>query len=156
MKKIIKIVVLVLVGLFIISQIVEFVDDIQREKKQAEQAANYDRSKSIGYQVVKNAMDAYNQEEIEPGDDAEPVFDETYTDGNGTEWVFSRKGEKGIQLTIKGKQKSYYLEKITTGVYNVFRSDRYVDEGYRLRMIDDGHSIEVTKDNKTTVFTVGG
>ena len=153
MKKIIKIVVLVFVGLFIISQVIETFDEVKREEQQAKAALNYDRAQSIGYKMVQNTLESAN-EKIEPGDDVEPVFDQPYSDEKGDEWVFSRKGEKGIDATLKSKQRIYNLEKIETGVYNTYRPNRYVSEGYIIRMINDGQAIEVTKDKKKTIFTL--
>ena len=141
MAKWLKIIGGVLVGLFIISQIVESIDQWKLEQRQAEQRSHIDKTKTIGYQMVQNAIESAT-EVIETGDDVEPILDVPYSDADGEEWVFGRNIEGGLQVVYnKGGRHVYNLEKATTGVYNLFVPKRYVSEN--MRMIDDGRAIEV-------------
>jgi len=158
MKKIIKIVAIVLIGGMLISKAMEEYDKMQREAEREASMQNFDKTKSIGYQMVKNAIES-GTEVIEPGDDVEPVFDQPYVSNeDGDEWTFWRKGKVGVNAMLKSKQVILRLEKLTTGVYDTYsteRPDAYVTEGYVIRMINDGKAIEVTKDKKkTTVYTL--
>ena len=119
---------------------------------------SFDKTKSIGYQMVKNALESGN-EVIEPGDDVEPAFNQPYrSDEDGDEWTFWRRGEVGVNGMLKSKQVVLRLKRIETGVYDTYsteRPDAYISEGYVIRMINDGKAIEVTKDKKTTtVYTL--
>ena len=70
MKKVLKWIVVVLFGLYVVSQVMEFIDEQQREAKQKEKTSNFDPTKSISYKVVQNAMKAAT-EQIEDGDGEE-------------------------------------------------------------------------------------
>lgn len=160
MKKIIKIVAIVLIGGMFISKAMEEFDKMQRESKREQSMQNFDKTKSIGYQVVKNAIESGN-EDIEPGDDVEPSFDQPYrSDENGDEWTFWRRGETGVNAMLKSEQRAYRLEKLATGVYDVCSTDNpdsylNVGVGYTIRMINGGQAIEVTKERKgTTIYTL--
>ena len=157
MKKIIKIVAIVLIGGMFISKAMEEFDKMQRESKREQSMQNFDKTKSIVYQMIKNAIE--NEEVIETGDDVEPVFNQPYiSNEDGDEWTFWRKGEVGVNAMLKSKQVILKLEKLATGVYDTYsteRPDAYVSEGYIIRMIHDGKAIEVIKDKKkTTVYTL--
>lgn len=158
MKKIIKIVAIVLIGGMLISKALEEYDRMQRKSEREQSMKSFDKTKSIGYQMVKNALESGN-EVIEPGDDVEPAFNQLYrSDEDGDEWTFWRRGEIGVNGMLKSKQVVLRLKRIETGVYDTYsteRPDAYVSEGYVIRMINDGKAIEVTKDKKTTtVYTL--
>ena len=158
MKKIIKIVAIVLIGGMLISKALEEYDRMQRKSEREQSMKSFDKTKSIGYQMVKNALESGN-EVIEPGDDVEPAFNQPYrSDEDGDEWTFWRRGEIGVNGMLKSKQVVLRLKRIETGVYDTYsteRPDAYVSEGYVIRMINDGKAIEVTKDKKTTmVYTL--
>ncbi len=158
MKKIIKIVAIVLIGGMLISKALEEYDRMQRKSEREQSMKSFDKTKSIGYQMVKNAIESGN-EVIEPGDDVEPAFNQPYrSDEDGDEWTFWRRGEIGVNGMLKSKQVVLRLKRIETGVYDTYsteRPDAYVSEGYVIRMINDGKAIEVTKDKKTTtVYTL--
>lgn len=160
MTKIIKIAAIVLIGLMLISKGLEKYDEIQRKEQREQAYKNFDKTKSIGYQVVKNAIESGN-EDIEPGDDVEPSFDQPYrSDENGDEWTFWRRGETGVNAMLKSEQRAYRLEKLATGVYDVCSTDNpdsylNVGVGYTIRMINGGQAIEVTKERKgTTIYTL--
>ena len=158
MKKIIKIVAIVLIGGMLISKALEEYDRMQRKSEREQSLKSFDKTKSIGYQMVKNAIESGN-EVIEPGDDVEPAFNQPYrSDEDGDEWTFWRRGEVGVNGMLKSKQVVLRLKRIETGVYDTYsteRPDAYVSEGYVIRMINDGKAIEVTKDKKTTtVYTL--
>lgn len=158
MKKIIKIVAIVLIGGMLISKALEEYDRMQRKSEREQSMKSFDKTKSIGYQMVKNALESGN-EVIEPGDDVEPAFNQPYrSDEDGDEWTFWRRGEVGVNGMLKSKQVVLRLKRIETGVYDTYsteRPDAYVSEGYVIRMINDGKAIEVTKDKKTTtVYTL--
>lgn len=158
MKKIIKIVAIVLIGGMLISKALEEYDRMQRKSEREQSMKSFDKTKSIGYQMVKNAIESGN-EVIEPGDDVEPAFNQPYrSDEDGDEWTFWRRGEVGVNGMLKSKQVVLRLKRIETGVYDTYsteRPDAYVSEGYVIRMINDGKAIEVTKDKKTTtVYTL--
>lgn len=158
MKKIIKIVAIVLIGGMLISKALEEYDRMQRKSEREQSLKSFDKTKSIGYQMVKNAIESGN-EVIEPGDDVEPAFNQPYrSDEDGDEWTFWRRGEIGVNGMLKSKQVVLRLKRIETGVYDTYsteRPDAYVSEGYVIRMINDGKAIEVTKDKKTTtVYTL--
>ena len=158
MKKIIKIVAIVLIGGMLISKALEEYDRMQRKSEREQSMKSFDKTKSIGYQMVKNALESGN-EVIEPGDDVEPAFNKPYrSDEDGDEWTFWRRGEVGVNGMLKSKQVVLRLKRIETGVYDTYsteRPDAYVSEGYVIRMINDGKAIEVTKDKKTTtVYTL--
>jgi len=158
MKKIIKIVAIVLIGGMLISKALEEYDRMQRKSEREQSMKSFDKTKSIGYQMVKNAIESGN-EVIEPGDDVEPAFNQPYrSDEDGDEWTFWRRGEIGVNGMLKSKQVILRLKRIETGVYDTYsteRPDAYVSEGYVIRMINDGKAIEVTKDKKTTtVYTL--
>ncbi len=158
MKKIIKIVAIVLIGGMLISKALEEYDRMQRKSEREQSMKSFDKTKSIGYQMVKNALESGN-EVIEPGDDVEPAFNQPYrSDEDGDEWTFWRRGEVGVNGMLKSKQVVLRLKRIETGVYDTYsteRPDAYISEGYVIRMINDGKAIEVTKDKKTTtVYTL--
>ena len=158
MKKIIKIVAIVLIGGMLISKAMEEYDRMQRKSEREQSMKSFDKTKSIGYQMVKNALESGN-EVIEPGDDVEPAFNQPYrSDEDGDEWTFWRRGEVGVNGMLKSKQVVLRLKRIETGVYDTYsteRPDAYISEGYVIRMINDGKAIEVTKDKKTTtVYTL--
>lgn len=158
MKKIIKIVAIVLIGGMLISKALEEYDRMQRKSEREQSMKSFDKTKSIGYQMVKNALESGN-EVIEPGDDVEPAFNQPYrSDEDGDEWTFWRRGEIGVNGMLKSKQVVLRLKRIETGVYDTYsteRPDAYISEGYVIRMINDGKAIEVTKDKKTTtVYTL--
>ena len=158
MKKIIKIVAIVLIGGMLISKALEEYDRMQRKSEREQSMKSFDKTKSIGYQMVKNAIESGN-EVIEPGDDVEPAFNQPYrSEEDGDEWTFWRRGEIGVNGMLKSKQVVLRLKRIETGVYDTYsteRPDAYVSEGYVIRMINDGKAIEVTKDKKTTtVYTL--
>ena len=158
MKKIIKIVAIVLIGGMLISKALEEYDRMQRKSERKQSMKSFDKTKSIGYQMVKNALESGN-EVIEPGDDVEPAFNQPYrSDEDGDEWTFWRRGEVGVNGMLKSKQVVLRLKRIETGVYDTYsteRPDAYISEGYVIRMINDGKAIEVTKDKKTTtVYTL--
>ena len=154
MKKVLKWIVVILFGLYVVSQVMEFIDEQQREAKQKEKASNFDPTKSIGYKVVENAMKAAT-EKMEDGDDVEPTLDQAYRDADGEEWVFSQKESGGLQVSFKkDKVRVYDLKKIQTGVYNTYRPDHYASAGYIIRMIDEGRSIEVTQGDNKAVFSL--
>lgn len=158
MKKIIKIVAIVLIGGMLISKALEEYDRMQRKSEREQSMKSFDKTKSIGYQMVKNAIESGN-EVIEPGDDVEPAFNQPYrSDEDGDEWTFWRRGEIGVNGMLKSKQVVLRLKRIETGVYDTYsteRPDAYISEGYVIRMINDGKAIEVTKDKKTTtVYTL--
>ena len=158
MKKIIKIVAIVLIGGMLISKALEEYDRMQRKSEREQSMKSFDKTKSIGYQMVKNALESGN-EVIESGDDVEPAFNQPYrSDEDGDEWTFWRRGEIGVNGMLKSKQVVLRLKRIETGVYDTYsteRPDAYVSEGYVIRMINDGKAIEVTKDKKTTtVYTL--
>lgn len=158
MKKIIKIVAIVLIGGMLISKALEEYDRMQRKSEREQSMKSFDKTKSIGYQMVKNALESGN-EVIEPGDDVEPAFNQPYrSDKDGDEWTFWRRGEVGVNGMLKSKQVVLRLKRIETGVYDTYsteRPDAYISEGYVIRMINDGKAIEVTKDKKTTtVYTL--
>lgn len=158
MKKIIKIVAIVLIGGMLISKALEEYDRMQRKSEREQSMKSFDKTKSIGYQMVKNAIESGN-EVIEPGDDVEPAFNQPYrSDEDGDEWTFWRRGEVGVNGMLKSKQVVLRLKRIETGVYDTYsteRPDAYISEGYVIRMINDGKAIEVTKDKKTTtVYTL--
>ena len=158
MKKIIKIVAIVLIGGMLISKDLEEYDRMQRKSEREQSMKSFDKTKSIGYQMVKNALESGN-EVIEPGDDVEPAFNQPYrSDEDGDEWTFWRRGEVGVNGMLKSKQVVLRLKRIETGVYDTYsteRPDAYISEGYVIRMINDGKAIEVTKDKKTTtVYTL--
>ena len=158
MKKIIKIVAIVLIGGMLISKALEEYDRMERKSEREQSMKSFDKTKSIGYQMVKNALESGN-EVIEPGDDVEPAFNQPYrSDEDGDEWTFWRRGEVGVNGMLKSKQVVLRLKRIETGVYDTYsteRPDAYISEGYVIRMINDGKAIEVTKDKKTTtVYTL--
>ena len=158
MKKIIKIVAIVLIGGMLISKALEEYDRMQRKSEREQSMKSFYKTKSIGYQMVKNALESGN-EVIEPGDDVEPAFNQPYrSDEDGDEWTFWRRGEVGVNGMLKSKQVVLRLKRIETGVYDTYsteRPDAYISEGYVIRMINDGKAIEVTKDKKTTtVYTL--
>jgi hypothetical protein len=158
MKKIIKIVAIVLIGGMLISKALEEYDRMQRKSEREQSMKSFDKTKSIGYQMVKNALESGN-EVIEPGDDVEPAFNQPYrSDEDGDEWTFWRRGEVGVNGMLKSKQVVLRLKRIETGIYDTYsteRPDAYISEGYVIRMINDGKAIEVTKDKKTTtVYTL--
>ena len=158
MKKIIKIVAIVLIGGMLISKAMEEYDKMQRKSEREQSMKSFDKTKSIGYQMVKNALESGN-EVIESGDDVEPAFNQPYrSDEDGDEWTFWRRGEVGVNGMLKSKQVVLRLKRIETGVYDTYsteRPDAYISEGYVIRMINDGKAIEVTKDKKTTtVYTL--
>ncbi len=158
MKKIIKIVAIVLIGGMLISKALEEYDRMQRKSEREQSMKSFDKTKSIGYQMVKNALESGN-EVIEPGDDVEPAFNQPYrSDEDGDEWTFWRRGEVGVNGMLKSKQVVLRLKRIETGIYDTYsteRPDAYISEGYVIRMISDGTAIEVTKDKKTTtVYTL--
>ena len=143
MTKIIKYACMVFVAGCLISLVVDYIEDQKREKARAEQYANYDPSKTIGGQMVRNVIDSAT-DVIEAGDDAEPILGEAYTDADGEEWIFSKNPRGGIRVSFNKKGISIYnLEKIGTGVYNTFYPNKEVDAGYIIRMIDEGRAIEV-------------
>lgn len=158
MKKIIKIVAIVLIGGMLISKALEEYDRMQRKSEREQSLKSFDKTKSIGYQMVKNAIESGN-EVIEPGDDVEPAFNQPYrSDEDGDEWTFWRRGEIGVNGMLKSKQVVLRLKRIETGVYDTYsteRPDAYISEGYVIRMINGGRAIEVTKDKqKTMVYTL--
>lgn len=158
MKKVIKIVAIVLIGGMLISKAMEEYDKMKRESDREEAMKSFDKTKSIGYQMVKNAIESGN-EVIEPGDDVEPAFNQPYrSDEDGDEWTFWRRGEAGVNGMLKSKQVILRLKRIEAGVYDTYsteRPDPYVTEGYVIRMINDGKAIEVTNPKKkTTVYTL--
>jgi hypothetical protein len=60
-----------------------------------------------------------------------------------------------MQVSLKeDKVRTYDLKKIQTGVYDTYRPNRYASAGYIIRMIDDGRSVEVTKGDNKTVFSL--
>ena len=143
MKKIIKYVCMAFVALCLISIAVDFFEDLKREKTRAEQRANYDPSKTIGGQMVKNVIESVN-DVIEPGDDAEPILGEAYTDADGEEWIFSENLNGGLRVSFNKEGRHVFdLETIGTGAYNTYYPDKYVSGGYIIRMIDEGRAIEV-------------
>lgn len=143
MKKIIKYVCMAFVALCLISIAVDFFEDLKREKTRAEQRANFDPSKTIGGQMVKNVIESVN-DVIEPGDDAEPILGEAYTDANGEEWIFSENLDGGIRVSYNKEGIHFFdLQKIGTGAYNTYFPDKYASAGYIIRMIDEGRAIEV-------------
>lgn len=142
MAKIIKYVFMALVALYLISTGIEYFEDMKREQSRSEQRT-FDPSKTIGGQMVKNVIDSAT-DEILPGDDAEPIIGEVYSNADGDEWVFSENLRGGLRVSFnKGGQHFFDLEKIGTGVYNTFYPDKYVDAGYIIRMVDNGRAIEV-------------
>jgi hypothetical protein len=159
MKKIIKIAAMVLIGLMLISKAIDAYEEIQRKERMEESYRNSDRTKSIGYQMVKNAMES-GTEQIEPGDDVEPVFDQPYRSNDGKEWIFWRKGQTGINGMQNNDDIPLRLEKKATGVYDVCttqNADSYLNVGIgcTIRMINGGQAIEVTWERKgTTIFTL--
>ncbi len=156
MKKVLKWIVIVLFGLYIVSQVMELYKEHLREVKRKESAAKTksDPTKSIAYKMVKNAIKSAT-EEIEDGDDVEPTLDQAYRDADGVECVFSLKESGGMQVSLKeDKVRTYDLKKIQTGVYDTYRPNRYASAGYIIRMIDDGRSVEVTKGDNKTVFSL--
>lgn len=143
MKKIIKYVCMVIVAGILISKAMEVYEDYERNERQQEQLTNRDPSKSIGGKMVRNVLEDIN-DEIQPGDDAEPLLGEPYTDNDGEEWIFGESLNGGIQVTFKKNgSRTYTLEKIGTGVYNTYFTDKYASAGYIIRMIDEGRAIEV-------------
>jgi hypothetical protein len=143
MKKIIKYVCMVIVAGILISKAMEVYEDYERNERQQEQLTNRDPSKSIGGKMVRNVLEDIN-DEILPGDDAEPLLGEPYTDNDGEEWIFGESLNGGIQVTFKKNgSRTYTLEKIGTGVYNTYFTDKYASAGYIIRMIDEGRAIEV-------------
>ena len=140
MKKIIKYVCMVIVAGLLISKAMEAYEDYERKESQREQLAHRDPSKSIGGKMVRDVIENYN-DEIQPGDDAEPL---PYTDVDGGEWIFAESLNGGVQVTFKNNgSRTYTLEKIGTGVYNTYYTDKYASAGYIIRMIDEGRAIEV-------------
>lgn len=143
MKKIIKYVCMGFVALYLISAAVEYFEDQKREKARAEQRANFDPSKTIGGQMVRNVIDNVT-DVIEPGEDAKPILGEAYTDADGEEWIFTESPKGGLRVSFNKKGTHVFdLEKIGTGVYNTFYRDKYASAGYIIRMIDEGRAIEV-------------
>jgi hypothetical protein len=143
MKKIIKYVCMVIVAGILISKGMEVYEDYERNERQQEQLTNRDPSKSIGGKMVRNVLEDIN-DEIQPGDDAEPLLGEPYTDIDGGEWIFAESLNGGIQVTFKKNgSRTYTVEKIGTGVYNTYFTDKYASAGYIIRMIDEGRAIEV-------------
>ena len=143
MKKIIKYVCMVIVAGILISKGMEVYEDYERNERQQEQLTNRDPSKSIGGKMVRNVLEDIN-DEIQPGDDAEPLLGEPYTDIDGGEWIFAESLNGGIQVTFKKNgSRTYTVEKIGTGVYNTYYTDKYASAGYIIRMIDEGRAIEV-------------
>ena len=143
MKKIIKYVCMVIVAGILISKAMEVYEDYERNERQQEQLTNRDPSKSIGGKMVRNVLEDIN-DEILPGDDAEPLLGEPYTDIDGGEWIFAESLNGGIQVTFKKNgSRTYTVEKIGTGVYNTYFTDKYASAGYIIRMIDEGRAIEV-------------
>lgn len=143
MTKIIKYVCMAFVALCLISIVIDFFEDMKREKTRAEQSSNYDPSNTIGGQMVRNVFDSAS-DVIEPGDNAEPILGEAYTDADGEEWIFSESPKGGLRVSFNKKGiRVFDLEKIGTGAYNTFIPDKYVDAGYIIRMIDEGRAIEV-------------
>ena len=143
MKKIIKYVCMVIVAGILISKAMEVYEDYERNERQQEQLTNRDPSKSIGGKMVRNVLEDII-DEILPGDDAEPLLGEPYTDNDGEEWIFGESLNGGIQVTFKKNgSRTYTLEKIGTGVYNTYFTDKYASAGYIIRMIDEGRAIEV-------------
>ena len=143
MKKIIKYVCMVIVAGILISKGMEVYEDYERNERQQEQLTNRDPSKSIGGKMVRNVLEDIN-DEILPGDDAEPLLGEPYTDIDGGEWIFAESLNGGIQVTFKKNgSRTYTVEKIGTGVYNTYYTDKYASAGYIIRMIDEGRAIEV-------------
>lgn len=155
MGKIIKIVVIVFVGLYAISQVIEYIDKQERKAKYAERS-KMDPRQTIGGKMVENAIKAATETEtIEAGDDVQPTLNQPYRNEKGEECVFSRNMEGGIQVHFKkGKVTVFNLEKIHTGVYDTYRPNDYINFGIRIRMIDGGQSIEVTQDETKTIYTL--
>ena len=154
MKKSIKWIVIAFFGVYLVSQLIELYEEHQREAQRKERSANFDPKKSIGYKMVENAIKSAT-EEIEDGDDVEPTLDQAYRDADGVECVFSLKESGGMQVSLKeDKVRTYDLKKIQTGVYDTYRPNRYASAGYIIRMIDDGRSVEVTKGDNKTVFSL--
>jgi hypothetical protein len=143
MKKIIKYVCMVIVAGLLISKVMEIYEDYERNERRQEQLTHRDPSMSIGGKMVRNVLED-NNDEILPGDDAEPLLGEPYTDIDGEEWIFAESLNGGIQVTFKKNgSRTYTLEKIGTGVYNTYFTDKYASAGYIIRMIDEGRAIEV-------------
>ncbi len=143
MGKIIKYVCMAIVAGLLISKAMDVYEDYERKERQSEQLTHKGSSMSIGEKMVKNVLEDVN-DEIQPGDDAEPLLDEPYTDIDGEEWIFAESLDGGIQATFKKKgSRTYTLEKIGTGVYNTYFTDKYASAGYIIRMIDEGRAIEV-------------
>ena len=143
MKKIIKYVCMAIVAGLLISKAMEAYEDYKRNERQREQLAHRDPSMSIGGKMVRDVIESYN-DEIQPGDDAEPLLGEPYTGIDGEEWIFAESLNGGIQVTFKKNgSRTYTLEKIGTGVYNTYFTDKYASAGYIIRMIDEGRAIEV-------------
>ena len=143
MKKIIKYVCMVIVAGILISKGMEVYEDYERNERRQEQLTHRDPSMSIGGKMVRNVLED-NNDEILPGDDAEPLLGEPYTDIDGEEWIFAESLNGGIQVTFKKNgSRTYTLEKIGTGVYNTYFTDKYASAGYIIRMIDEGRAIEV-------------
>ena len=157
MKKALKWIVIAIFGAYLVSQVIELYEEHQREVKRKESAAKSakpDPTKTIAYKMVKNAIKSAT-EEIEDGDDVEPTLDQAYRNADGEECVFSIKEGGGMQVSLKeDKVRTYDLKKIQTGVYDTYRPNRYASAGYIIRMIDDGRSVEVTKGDNKTVFSL--
>lgn len=142
MTKIIKYVCMAIVALYLISQAIEFFEDVTREKNRTEQRT-YDPSKTIGGQMIRNAIDNAT-DEVLPGEDAEPIIGEVYSDADGEEWIFSENPKGGLRVSYSNASVRYFdLKRIDTGVYNTFYPNKYADAGYIIRMIDEGRAIEV-------------
>jgi len=143
MKKIIKYVCMAIVAGLLISKAMEAYEDYERNERQREQFTHRGPSMSIGGKMVRNVLEDVN-DEIQSGDDAEPLLGEPYTGIDGEEWIFTESLNGGIQVTFKKNgSRTYTLEKIGTGVYNTYFTDKYASAGYIIRMIDEGRAIEV-------------
>lgn len=144
MTKIIKYVCMAFVALLLISKAIDLFEDIKRENSRSERTS-YNPSKTIGGQMVQNIIDDAT-DEILPGEDAEPIIGEVYSDADGDECIFSESPKGGLRVSLNMDGEHVFdMEQIGTGAYDTFYPGKHINTGYIIRMLDGGRAIEVQK-----------
>ena len=153
--RIVKFGVLVLLAVFVVYELMELYNDHQREKRLEQlhkKGKTSDPTKNISDKIIRNTV-GQADEEIEPGDDAEPALDVPYTADDGSQWVFSVGGDGALQATHSegGRQFGFILKKVQTGVYDVYKTGGYTAR-YRIRIQDGGRTLCVAGSGGTETY----